>query len=156
MPKWPRSSGPVRNEFRFWSGTASSFLDRAVFQGTGVLKRVQQKWNPVLRPDTRQKNTKEQDDDSKIRHLALSAPRGRTKSFHGPNIGYEGLDLSGVLHAGRGFDARRHVHTLGFRGMDCFHHVQGVEPSSQQPGLFGLDRAEQAPVETQSVAAWPG
>jgi PilZ domain len=37
-----------------------------------VLQRIQQKWNPVLRPDTRQNKQLEQDDDAKISHRALA------------------------------------------------------------------------------------
>jgi hypothetical protein len=35
------------------------------------LEHVQQKWIPVLRPNTRQKKDLEQDGDSKKSHLAL-------------------------------------------------------------------------------------
>jgi hypothetical protein len=36
-------------------------------------ERVQQRWNPVLRPETRQNKDTGRDDDSKIRHPALGA-----------------------------------------------------------------------------------
>jgi hypothetical protein len=49
-------------------------------------ERVEQKWVPVLRPDTRQLKKLEQDDDSKKIHLALACrtssgrPAGRRKA----------------------------------------------------------------------------
>ena len=48
-------------------------LIQATLAVQSALKRVQQKWKPVLRLDTRQNKHLEQDDDSKMSHPALES-----------------------------------------------------------------------------------
>jgi hypothetical protein len=48
-------------------------------------KRVQQMWNPVLRPDARPNKDIEQDDDSKIRHPARGIIMSMIAGSHSMN-----------------------------------------------------------------------
>ncbi len=57
--------------YSYTIGKSGLFAMTRMWQAAEPLERVQQKWKPVLRPDTRQNNDIEQDNDSKISHPAL-------------------------------------------------------------------------------------
>src|SRR5947209_4314336 len=98
MPKWPRSSGPVRKEL----GCCGMFM-RSSYRRSGDVRSA----------------------------------RGAD----------EGADLVRVLHAGRAFDAGRHIDAASTRDAQRFRHIAGIDPARKHERNRYVEFLQKVPVE---------